>query len=65
MSGFEDAEVPFVQIGNRRGLTAEQIADTPWLADFYRRFKQQFEVAMDVDAVLFIEPHLSSKGNKE
>lgn len=67
MSGFEDAEVPFVTIGNRRGLTHQQVTDEPWLMAFYQRFKHQFEVALEFDAVLLIEEpdHLSSKGNKE
>lgn len=55
MSNYEDAEVPFVTIGNRRGLTAMQLAREPWLMAFYRRYKHQFEVAPDIDAVLLIE----------
>lgn len=53
----ESVEVPFVRIGNRRGLTAHQLREYPWLADFYRRFAHCFEPApTNIDAVLFIEP---------
>jgi len=56
MSEFETVEVPFVQIGNRRGLTREQVEDNPWLLDFVRAFPASFEPAIDQDALLYIEP---------
>lgn len=49
------AEIPFVQIGNRRGLTSQQMVELPWVAEFYRRFSDCFEPC-DMDAVLLIEP---------
>lgn len=56
VSRFESAEVPFIQIGNRRALTRMQLEDNPELMRFYQTFKRCFEVALDIDAVLFIEP---------
>ncbi len=53
---YKTVAVPFVKIGNRRGLTRLQIVEMPWLADFVKRFPTSFEPAADLDAVLFIEP---------
>jgi len=52
----ETVEVPFVTIGNRRGLTYQQMMQYPHLRDFYNRFKSSFEVCLNADAVLLIEP---------
>jgi hypothetical protein len=54
-------EVPFVQIGNRRGLTREQLEENPWLLDFYKRFQHCFELHHSMDAVVFIEPELAER----
>lgn len=53
---IETVEMPFVKIGNRRGITATQMRELPWVAEFYRRFPDSFEPCYEVDAVLFIEP---------
>lgn len=54
--GFVSAPLPFVKIGNRRGLTMLQIIENPEIADFVSRFPSSFERVMSMDAVLFIEP---------
>lgn len=48
--------VPFVQIGNRRGLTKTQLVERPELAAFVKRFPASFEVSFNLDVVFFIEP---------
>jgi hypothetical protein len=58
MSEYESAEIAFVKIGNRIGLTARQLRDNPELADFVKRFPDSFEPAeANIDAVLYTEPH--------
>lgn len=52
---FEIVEVPWVMMGNRRGLTAAQLRENEWLMDFYKQFKDCFEPLFDCDAVVFIE----------
>jgi hypothetical protein len=53
-------EVPFQEIGNRRGFTARQLLADPTAAHFYKQFKHCFEPApWNIDAVLFIEPEAS------
>jgi hypothetical protein len=53
----ETVEVPFVAIGNRRCLTAQQLMEFPWLADFVQRFPTSFEHGGKADVYVFIEPH--------
>lgn len=52
----ETVEVPFVRVGNRRGLTDEQLTESRYLADFVRRFSQSFEYDAKQSVWLFIEP---------
>jgi hypothetical protein len=52
----ESVEVPFVKIGDRRGLTALQVREMPWLADFIKRFPDSFEPSVTMDVWLFVEP---------
>lgn len=52
----ETVEIPFVTIGNRRGLTSTQLVQHPYIREFYERFRDHFEVDANIDAVLFIEP---------
>lgn len=52
---FKDAEIPFVKIGNRRGLTHEQIMNYPWISDFVQRFRTCFENSINPDVLLLIE----------
>jgi hypothetical protein len=56
MSEFETVEVPFVKVGNRRGLMATQLVEFPWLREFVERFPDSFEQAPYFDVLLFIEP---------
>jgi hypothetical protein len=53
---YETVEVPFLTIGNRRGLTGLQLAEEPWLAEFVDRFKDSFEYLPNMDVAFFIEP---------
>lgn len=53
---YVTAEVPFVNIGNRRGLTGLQLMQDQALADFVKRFPDSFEYASNMDIALFIEP---------
>lgn len=53
---FETVEIPFVKIGNRRGLTGVQLMQYPYLADFVKRFPDSFEHPGNMDVALFIEP---------
>lgn len=54
----ESVEVPFVRLGNRRGLTKQQIVEDPALMDFVNRFPCSFELDPTRDCVLFIEPEV-------
>lgn len=65
MMDYATADIPFVKIGNRRGLTARQMRELPWVAEFYRRFPASFEPCYGMDAVLFIEPPALSPNQKE
>ena len=53
---YETVAVPFVTVGNRRGLTALQLAQHNYLRDFVRRFPDSFEPVYALDVILFIEP---------
>ena len=53
---FVSEEIPFVRIGNRRGLTALQLFNDDALWDFVKRFPESFEQHVEIDALLFIEP---------
>jgi hypothetical protein len=57
---FENIAIPFVQIGNRRALTATQCRRDPNLAEFVRLFPDSFEPQRNLDAMLFIEPDTSA-----
>lgn len=52
----ETVEVPFIKIGNRRGLTHIQLYEDPCLMDFVRSFQHCFEQHPEACVVLFIEP---------
>lgn len=54
--GYESVEIPFVNVGNRRGLTGQQIVEQPWLQEFIKRFPCSFEPMFVADILLFIEP---------
>lgn len=43
MSEYVSEAVPFVMIGNRRGLTDKQIEEDPYIKDFFLRFQDCFE----------------------
>lgn len=51
----ESAEVPFVKIGNRLCLTAEQLAKEPDLAKFVRMYRDSFEWLPQQMAYVFEE----------
>lgn len=53
---FESVAVPFVTVGNRRGLTRLQLAEYSYLRAFVEKFPASFEVTNAFDVVLFIEP---------
>lgn len=56
MSEYTSEAIPFVRIGNRRGLTNKQVVDNPELLAFVKRFPKSFEPAeANIDAVIFIE----------
>jgi hypothetical protein len=40
---YETVAVPFITIGNRQVLTAEQACEMPWLREFIERFQHCFE----------------------
>lgn len=50
-------EIPFVTIGDRRGLTGLQMLQHRGLSDFVRRFHDYFERSTNQDLALFIEPN--------
>lgn len=54
MSKYETVEVPFKLAGNRRCLTEKQLAESPWLMDFYQRFEHCFE-ASPVSSVVWLK----------
>jgi len=56
MSLYENVAVPFVKVGNRRGLTAQQLEDDPALKAFVTRFPDSFERSVTHDIWLLIEP---------
>lgn len=51
----ETIAVPFVKVGNRRGLTDEQLEEAPWLVAFVKRFSDSFEYDSHQSVWLFIE----------
>lgn len=55
MSHFASAEVPFVKLGNRRALTADQLAENPELADFVTLFSHCFEYDPLGEMYVFLE----------
>jgi hypothetical protein len=56
---YESVAIPFVKIGNRRGLTGLQLVQEPWLQEFVDRFPASFEYVPNLDAAIFIEPDMS------
>jgi hypothetical protein len=50
---FETVEVPFITVGNHQVLTAEQLANAPWLEDFVKRFPTCFEWHPVADYLIF------------
>lgn len=50
---FMNVEVPFQQAGNRRFLTALQMAQEPWLREFVERFPGCFEYSPHLDCVFY------------
>jgi len=56
MSDYETVAVPFIAVGNRRGLSRHQIEEVSWLAEFYNMFKDSFEIDCATDTCIFIEP---------
>jgi len=58
MAEYETVAVPFVTIGNRRGLTAMQIVEHEYLAKLVRMFPDSFEYHPLADVMLFIEPDI-------
>jgi hypothetical protein len=62
MSAFCSVEVPFVSVGNRRGLTALQLVEDPYLMQFFERFRSSFELVLNMDIYLFIEPDTENAG---
>ena len=56
---YESVAIPFVKIGNRRGLTGLQLMQFPWLQEFVDRFPASFEYVPDLDVAIFIEPNMS------
>ncbi len=55
MTKFITQEVPFVKIGNRRGLTAEQLMRDTGLREFFDRFRHRFEQEDHCHVWVFIE----------
>ena len=56
MSRYENVAVPFVKVGNRRGMTAQQLEDDPALKAFVNRFPNSFELSVTHDIWLLVEP---------
>jgi hypothetical protein len=52
----ESVSVDFVRIGNRQGLTDEQLVEHPHLERFFLRFRHCFERDPLACVWLFIEP---------
>lgn len=52
---FQSVPVPFVIIGNRRGLTDAQLASDPALAEFVALFASAFEWDALRSVWLFVE----------
>jgi hypothetical protein len=50
---FQSVEVPFVTVGNRQVLTAMQVVESPWLADFIKRFPSCFEADIRMDCWVY------------
>lgn len=53
MTKPETVAIPFTTMGNRQVLTAVQLAEHPWLADFARRFENCFEPDHCADVLIF------------
>lgn len=55
---FHTVEVPFIDVGNRRYLTREQLFNEPepWLMDFVERFPDCFETSSYGDVLYFKPP---------
>lgn len=53
---YQTVAVPFIQFGNRRGLTMQQFMENDWLVDLVRRFPAQFEYVPNTEILLLIEP---------
>jgi hypothetical protein len=51
----EDIEIPFVKLGNRRGLTHLQLMESRAICEFFVRFRHCFELHEYVQIWLFIE----------
>lgn len=64
MTEFVTEAVPFVSIGNRRGLTDEQIFNDRGLADFVERFEACFERDAYRHIWIFIEPEIRLTHNR-
>ena len=58
MSRFESVPVPFIQRGNRRGLSRHQIEEDAFLADFVNRFRSSFEFDPYANFFIFIEQNM-------
>ena len=61
---FISAAVPFVQLGNRRCLTDQQLHADDQLADFVQRFASSFEYDPTLMVHIFIEPD-SARSNED
>lgn len=55
MTDDRSVGVPFQSFDNRRGLTLEQVLDSPELYHFVRRFEHCFEWHPEGHVLLFIE----------
>lgn len=51
----ETVEVPFVVVGNRRGLTAKQVQECEYLGRFLLRHWASFEHDLNRDVYLLVE----------
>lgn len=49
-------DLPLVEIGDRKGLTSQQIADHPELMEMIRLFPDGWEQSFEYDAMLLVEP---------
>ncbi len=56
MAAYETVEVPFINIGNRRALSDEQVCNVSWLSDFLKAFPSSFEHDEQRHLWWFIEP---------